>query len=259
MSFCYEPPITTLTATKPAKRGVLVMWWKRIATVSLVAGMFVSVVASGVGATEHDPVFEGGYYVLVIPGVGDFEFEFEFEVYVAPIEGETVAPIEGETVTTRAYPDGYSVDDDDPDKEAWKDAVSLEVEMKLDRIESDVTWGTDGVATLTLRDGSITVTEPNADGDFTVIASGAWTAFGSGGDWMVANSTNFDSATQIFKVEATADGIEIKAVSGPGDGFLNDLEEEYEEEEAEEVESEDDDSEGAGHGKDNNKGKGKNN
>ena len=105
------------------------------------------------------------------------------------------------------------------------------------------------------------MTEP-ADGNFIVTTSGTWTAFGSGGDWMVANNPVIGEATRFFKVEATADGIELKAVSGPGDGFLNDLEEEYEEEEeeAEEVESEDDDdSEGAGHGKDKNKGKGKNN
>lgn len=221
------------------------MWWKRIATVSLVAGMFVSVVASGAGATEDDSVFDDGYYVLMIPGVGPFEFE----VYADP-DG-------GDTVTTWVAPEGYSVDDDDPDKEAWKDAASLEVEMKLDRIESDVTWGTDGVATLALPGGSITVTEPDDAGDFWVTTSGdIWTAFGSGGDWMVADASEIALAGRFFKVEATADGIEIKAVSEPGDGFLNDLEEE--EEEAEEVESEGDDSEGAGQGRDKNKGKGKN-
>jgi hypothetical protein len=222
------------------------MWWKRIATVLLVAGMFVSVVASGVGATEDDPIFEDGTYVLVIPGVGEFEFEVD---YVDPVGDETVIAV--------VAPEGYNVDDDDPAKAAWKDAASLEVEMKLDKIESKVTWGTDGEATLTLPGGSITVTEPVA-GDFTVTASGDWTAFGSGGDWMVANNPDIASADRFFKVEATADGIEIKVISGPGDGFLNDLGEEEEEEEAEEVESEDNDSEGAGHGKDENKGKGKN-
>ncbi len=231
------------------------MWSKRIATVSLVAGMFVSVVASGVGATEADPVFEDGYYVLVIPGVGPFTFE----VYADPIGGETV--------TTWVAPEGYSVDDDDPDKEAWKYAASLEVEMKLDKIESKVTWGTDGEAMFNLAGGSITVTEPDEAGDFWVTVSGGnWTAFGSGGDWMVANYPDIGVA-RFFKVEATADGIEIKAVSEPGAGFLNDLKEEYEEEEeeeaeeaeSEEVESDDDDSEGIGHGKDKNKGKGKNN
>jgi hypothetical protein len=226
------------------------MWWKRIATVSLVAGMFVSVGASGAGATEADPVFGDGRYVLVIPGVAPFGFE----VYVD-------YPVDGQTVTTWAYPDGYTVDDDDPDKEAWIDAASLEVEMKLDKIESDVIWD-DGLATLKLPDGSIiTVTAPNADGDFTVMAGDdPWTAFGWGDDWIVANhNTDIDKADLFFKVEATADGIEIKAVSGPGDGFEEEYEEEDEEEEAEEVESEDDDSEGAGQGKEKNKGKGKNN
>ena len=105
------------------------------------------------------------------------------------------------------------------------------------------------------------MTEPDDAGDFWVTTSGdIWTAFGSGGDWMVANHTDIEDATRFFKVEATADGIEIKAVSAPGGGFLNDLKEDYEEEEEEEVESEevesdDDDSEGAGHGKDKNKGK----
>ena len=241
------------------------MWWKRIATVSLVAGMFVSVGASGVGAIDLDPSFEAGDYVLKIPGVG----EMKFEVYAYPIEG-------GKTVTTWVAPvgynyeidDNYMVDDDDPDKEAWKDAAGLEIEMKLDKIESDITWDGDdpGVATLRLPGGSIiTVTEPKPDGDFTVMASGdLWTAVGSGSDWMVVYRENIkDDPTRFFKVEATADGIEIKAVSG--DGFLNYLKEEYEEEEeaeeaeSEEVESDDDDSEGAGHGKEKNQGKGKNN
>jgi hypothetical protein len=239
------------------------MWWKRIATVSLVAGMFVSVGASGVGATEDDPIFEDGRYVLKIPGVG----EMTFEVYADPIEGE-------KTVTTRVAPVGYDyrVDDDDPDKEAWKDAAAgLEVEMKLDKIESDITWDGDdpGIATLRLSGGSlITVTEPNADGDFTVMASGdLWTAVGSGSDWMVVYRENIEDEdpTRFLKVEATEDGIEIKAVSG--DGYPNYLKEEYEEEEEEEAEeaesddddSEDDDSEGAGHGKEKNQGKGKNN
>jgi len=229
------------------------MWWKRIATVSLVAGMFVSVGASGAGATEADPVFGDGIYLLVIPGVAPFGFA----VYVD-------YPVDGQTVTTWAYPDGYTVDDDDPDKEAWKDAASLEVEMKLDRIESDVTWD-GGVATLALPGGTITVTEPDAEGDFLVTVSGELFAFGSGSDWIVADDENIaNPTTRVFKVEATADGIEIKAVSG--DGFLNYLKEEYEEEEeeeaeeaeSEEVESDDDDSEGAGHGKEKNQGKGKN-
>ncbi len=221
------------------------MWWKRIATVSLVAGMFVSVVASGVGATEDDPIFEDGRYLLVIPGVGDFEFEVDY-----------VEPAGEETVIALMAPEGYSVDDDDPAKAAWKKAASLEVEMKLDKIESKVTWGTDGVATLTVPRGSITVTEPVA-GDFTVMASGIWTAFGSGGDWMVANNQAIDLADRFFKVEATADGIEVKAVSDPSDGFVNNLEEEEEEVEAAEVESEDVESEGEGQG--HAKGKGKNN
>ncbi len=233
------------------------MWWKRIVTVSLAAGLFVSVVASGVAAAEDHLIYEDGTYLLMIPGVGDFEFKVD---YVDP-EGDEMV------IAVAARPVGYYyVDDDDPDKAAWKDAASLEVEMKLDKIESKVTWGS-GEATLNLPGGgSITVTEPIA-GDFTVEATGMttigmlWTAFGSGSDWIVANNEDIRSADRFFKVEATADGIEIGAVSEPGAGFLNDLKEEYEEEEeeAEEVESEDDDSEGAGHGKENNKGKGKNN
>lgn len=225
------------------------MWWKRIATVSLVAGMFVSVFASSSGATEDDPIFEDGDYVLVIPGVGDFEFEVD---YVDPVGVETVIAV--------VAPEGYSVDDDDPDKAAWKDAAGLEVEMKLDKIEGKVTWGSDGEATFNLPGGSIIVTEPVA-GDFSVTASGIWTAFGSGGDWMVANNADIALADRFFKVEATADGIEVKAVSEPDDGFRNDLEydEEAEEEEVEEEEVEGGDAEGVGHGEDRNKGKGKNN
>ncbi len=54
------------------------MWWKRIATVSLAAGLFVSVVASGVAAAEDHLIYEDGTYVLVILGVGDFEFEVDY-------------------------------------------------------------------------------------------------------------------------------------------------------------------------------------
>ena len=126
--------------------------------------------------------------------------------------------------------------------------------MKLDKIESDVIWD-GGFATLELPDGSIiTVFAPNADGDFTVemlLSDGPWTAFGWGDDWIVANH----DTGLFFKVEATADGIEIKAVSGPGEGFEYEEEDEDEDEEAEEVESDDDDSEGAGQGKEKNKGK----
>ena len=46
------------------------MWWKRIATVSLVAGMFVSVVAPGVGATEVGLILVAGYYRLGLPAGG---------------------------------------------------------------------------------------------------------------------------------------------------------------------------------------------
>ena len=236
------------------------MWWKRIATVSLAAGLFVSVVAFGVAAAEDHLIYEDGTYVLVIPGVGDFEFEVD---YVNPAGDEMVIAVEARPViAVAARPEGYYyVDDDDPAKAAWKDAASLEVEMKLDKIESKVTWGS-GVAMLTLPGGSITVTQPDDAGDFIVTASGIWTEFGSGGDWMVADASEIDDAERFFKVEATADGIELKAVSRPppDNGFLNDLEEEYEEEEEEavEVEFEDDDSDGAGHGKDKNEGKGKN-
>ena len=232
------------------------MWWKRIVTVSLAAGLFVSVVASGVAAAEDHLIYEDGTYRLVIPGVGDFRFEVD---YVDPDgDGE-------ETVTALMAPDGYSVDDDDPDKAAWKYAATLEVEMKLNKIESKVTWGDGeatgtGEATLSFPGGSIRVTQPDAAGDFTVEATGTsgmvWKAFGSGSDWIVANNEDIKSATRFFKVEATADGIEIGAVSEAGTGFLNDLKEE--EEEAVEVEFEDDDSDGAGQGKEKNEGKGKN-
>ena len=110
------------------------------------------------------------------------------------------------------------------------------------------------------------MTQPDDAGDFTVTTtttptSGIWTAFGSGGDWMVWDALKIDDAERFFKVEATADGIELKAVSRPppDDGFLNDLEKEYEEEDEEAVEVEfEDDSDGAGHGKGKNEGKGKN-
>ena len=73
---------------------------------------------------------------------------------------------------------------------------------------------------------------------------------------LVANTDDNATATDLegslfFRVEATADGIEIKTVDGPDDGFLNDLEEEEEEEdddddEVEVEEEEDEDGEETG-------------
>ena len=203
---------------------------KQSFSIAIMAALVVASFASVALADEHDAVFEDGSYVLVIPGVGDFRFEVEAEG--------------AETVTAIAAPDGYEVDDDDPNKAAWKNAASLEVEMKLDKVEGNVTWGDSGQATLDMPRGSITVTEPDRNGHYTVTADGDWTAFGDGSDWMVANN-NIEDATKFFKVEATSEGVGVKLVSEPGDGFLNDIEEE------EESEVEDDGAEGQGQGQGN--------
>lgn len=207
-------------------------WW----LASVIGALAVMLGASIAMAAD----FEDGDYTLTLPGVGDFEF--------------TIASGETETVVAVAAPDGYDVDDDDPDKAAWKEAAGLEVEAKLDKVEGDYDWS-EGDATLTLPGGTITIGEPDGDGAFTVTASGDWYAFGSGRDWYVANNEDIASADKFFKVEATEDGVEIKAVDEAGDGFLNDIEEEEEEEEAEEAEveeKEEDEHDGQGKGRGNN-------
>ena len=160
-----------------------------------------------------------GDYTLLLPGVGEFEFIIDSDGVNAT----------SETVIAFAAPEGYTVDDDDPARAAWKNVASLEVEIHTDKIEGDYDWA-GGDAKLSLPDGgSITVTAPDGAGYFTVTASDGWWAFGSGSDWFVANTDDIATATDLegslfFRVEATADGIEIKAVDGPDDGFLNDLE-----------------------------------
>ncbi len=169
-----------------------------------------------------------GDYTLTLPGIGDFEF--------------TIDSGGSKTVVAVAAPEGYQVDDDDPDKAAWKNAASLEVEAKIDLLEGDYDW-TNGSAVVTLPGGgTITITEPDANGHFTVSGSGGWYAFGGAADWYVADNANIALATSFFKVEATAKGVEVKAVDVADTGFLNELKEEEEEEEAEEeeVETEDD-------------------
>ncbi len=182
-----------------------------------------------------DTTLEDGDYTLTLPGVGVFEF--------------TVATGGTEVTTVVAAPIGYEIDDDDLAKVAWKDAASLEVEAKTDKVEADYDWA-GGDANLALPGGgSITVTEPDAEGAFTVSASGGWYHFGGGSDWFVANNAVISLADKFFKVEATADGVEIKPVDAPNDGFLNDLEEEEEEEVEVEVEAEESGGEGRGKGR----------
>ena len=194
-------------------------WW----LASAIGALAVLLGASMALAAE----FDDGDYTLTLPGIGDFVFTIAF--------GET------ETVVAVAKPDGYEVDDDDPDKAAWKKAASLEVEAKLDRVEGDYDWSK-GPAVLTLPNGSITVFEPNAEGAFMVTTPGVhWWAFGSGSDWYVANKADINDATKFFKVEATEDGVEIKAADEADSGFLNELEYDEEEIEAEEVEVEEED------------------
>ena len=121
-------------------------------SVAAVALLLFAIGASAALADDHDgdeAAFGDGTYVLVIPGVGDFEFEVDSE-------GE-------ETVVAVMAPEGYEVDDDHPDKAAWKDAAGLEVEMKLDKIESKVAWS-EGCATLNIHGGWIAVSKPDAEG-----------------------------------------------------------------------------------------------
>ncbi len=209
------------------------MWFKRVSAGLIVAAIGVVSVATLAAATES---FDDGYYTLVLPGVGDFDFEIN-----------SGGNLDGETVIAMAAPDGYFVDDDDPDKAAWKDAatLSLEVEIKSDKVEGDYDWA-DGPATLMLPGGGITVTY-YTDGNFDVGAWGGWWAFGSRSDWFVANDDrgDWDGDTVYFKVEADEYGIEIKPTYAPDDGFLNDLDDE-EEEELEEIELEEDEGEGGG-------------
>lgn len=205
-------------------------WW----LASAIGALAVLLGASMALAAE----FDDGDYTLTLPGIGDFEFTIAF--------GET------ETVVAVAAPDGYEVDDDDPAKAAWKKAASLEVEVKMDKVEGDYDWS-EGAALLTLPGGTITVTEPDADGVFGVTVTGDWYTFGGGSDWYVANKADIHDATKFFKVEATVDGVEIKAADEADEGFLNEYyEEEIEVEEVEVEEEDEDDGEGKAKGRDRN-------
>ncbi len=168
------------------------------------------------GSMAFAAELEDGDYTLTLPGVGNFIFTIDSD---GPDETVVaVAPI----------PDGYVIDDNDPDKVAWKDiaTLTLEVEAKTAKVEGDYDWLDEFLkpadAVLSLPGGSIIVTQP-VDGNFTVSATGVWSAFGGGHDWYVANHADISKATAFFKVEATADGLEIKAVDEPDAGFLKEL------------------------------------
>ena len=162
-----------------------------------------------------------GTYTLNLPGLGSFGFEID----------------SGGSVSAISAPPGYTiVDADDLDKAAWEDVASLdlEVEAKLDKIEADHDWANGEPVVLALPlGGSITVTAPDSEGNFTVEASGGWWEFGGGSDWYVVNNADITAATEFFKVEADSDGVEIKPSDSADDGFLT------EEAEIEEVEVED--------------------
>ncbi len=184
---------------------------RRFGSVAAVAVVGVMLTGSMAFAADLDD----GEYTLTLPGIGDFIFTIDSD---GP--DETV-------VAVLSTPPGYKIDDDDPAKVAWKDiaTLSLEVEAKTTKVEGDHNWA-DGPAVLSLPGGgSITVNPPDGDGNFIVIASGGWFAFGDGKDWYVANNIDIlaPEANAFFKIEATADGLEIKAVVEPDAGFLKEL------------------------------------
>ena len=160
-------------------------WWLAsvIGALAVVLGASIAMAA----------VFEDGDYKLTLPGIGEFEY--------------TVAS--GETVVAASLPSGYEIDDDDPDKAAWKKAASLEVdakevEAKLDKVEGDYDWS-GGPAVLTLfNEETITITRLS-EGVFEVTTSSGLYAFEdeSGSDWYVADGADLETADRIFKVEAT--------------------------------------------------------
>ena len=171
------------------------MWLKRVSVGLIVAAIGVVSVATLAAAED---TFEDGVYTLMLPGVGDFTFEIDSD----PAPG-------GDTVIVVATPGGYDIDDDDPDKAAWKDILTLmiEVEAKSGKVEGDYDWDAPGAGDATLMlpgGGEITITKPNSEGNFDVMTSVDWWAFGSGSDWFVASDDreNWDDGTVFFKVEA---------------------------------------------------------
>jgi hypothetical protein len=213
-----------------------------LAVVAGALGVLVFATVAVASATLDD-----GEYTLALPGVGDFEFTID-----------SGAEVGSDTVVAVAAPEGYAVDDDDPDKAAWKTLASLEVEVKSDKVEADYDW-TLGDATLSLPDGG-TITVAFDGASMTVTAGGGWYAFGNGTDWYVANADDVNFATKFFKVEANDSGVELKPTGGVDDGFLNELEEDEdaeEEDEAaeEEAEVEAEDSEGDNNAGGNGRGK----
>lgn len=200
-------------------------WW--LATV--VGALTVMIGASIAVAAEFE---DAGRYTLSLPGIGDFIFDVNPSLTVTEVT---------------PYPTGYTIDDDEADKVAWKNAASLEVEAKLDKVEGAYDWA-GGPAILHLDGEWIEISVP-ASGNFEVTTSSGLWAFGDGSDWYVANKEDpadfSDPDAKFFKIEADEDGVEIKPGGGPDEGFLNDLDDDEEVEEleieTEEAEDKDDD------------------
>jgi hypothetical protein len=177
-------------------------------TAVLIAMLGVSMLFAAVAASAATSFGDGGY-TLELPGVGEFEFFVD-------ANATDVVAIDA--------PAGFEVDDG-ADAVAWKAAEPAsvpDIEIRPDGIEAGVTW-VEGPVTLSLPDGSITISEPDDAGEFSVTATGELWAFGGGVEWYVADDENLRLARSFFKIEANSRGVKIKAVKAVEPAFLRNL------------------------------------
>lgn len=180
-------------------------------TAVLIALVGVGLMLSAVAASAVSSFGEGGY-TLALPGVGEFEFFVDSD---------------GSDVEAVDAPSGFE-ESDATAALSWKPgslAAGPGVEINPDVIEAGVKW-IEGPVTLSLPEGSITITEPYEDGAFSVIADGEWWAFGGGADWYVADNESIRLARSFFKIEANSHGVKIRAVKEADPAFLRSLDQE---------------------------------
>ncbi len=179
-------------------------------TALLIAMLGVGMLFAAVGASAATSFGDGGY-TLALPGVGEFEF---------------VVDSDGSDVDAVDAPSGFEASDAAAavSWQAGPSSTGSDVEVNPDVIEAGVRW-VEGPVTLSLPEGSITITEPDDDGGFTVATAGELWAFGEGADWYVADNEVIRLGRSFLKIEANSRGVKIWAVKSVDQAFLRALDE----------------------------------